>query len=133
MTESSATQRLALIVDGGYLFHALRDVLGRPRRPTNALTRIGPIPTSMRSDGYSCKDKLTATLNNICKRPDGSPRSIIIAHFKRRANFENSGFHLLDIVDHINAEAVGAAPLDRKTWPSTTLSPHPPPYRARPP
>ena len=171
MTESSATQRLALIVDGGYLFYALRDVLGRPPATDERvdLDQLKRRAASMRSDrylvdaryfdrrqpqadsfynrleslrydltlngdgdhdshrptrdniiaeldslrttdhdilyvgGYSYNGKLTAALNNLRKRPDGSPRSITIAHFKPRTNFENDDFRLLDIVDDINA------------------------------
>lgn len=53
--------------------------------------------------GYSYNGKLTAALNNLRKRPDGSPRSITIAHFERSTDFDNEGFPLLDIVNDINA------------------------------
>lgn len=171
MTESHHTQHLTLIVDGGYLFRTLRDVLGRSLSPDERvdLDRLKRHAASMRSDGYfvdaryfdrrrpnadsfynkleslrytltlssdrsydspqpakdnilaeleslratdhdilyvggySYNGKLTAALNNLRKRPDGSPRSVTIAHFERSTNFNNDDFPLLDIVDDINA------------------------------
>lgn len=53
--------------------------------------------------GYSYNGKLTAALNHLRKRPDGSPRNIAIAHFERSTDFENEDFPLLDIVNDIKA------------------------------
>lgn len=171
MTEKHHTQHLTLLVDGGYLFRALRDVLGRPPAPGERvdLDRLKRHAASMRPDGYfvdaryfdrrrrnadsfynkleslrytptlssdrdydspqpakdnilaeleslratdhdilyvggySYNGKLTAALNNLRKRPDGSPRSITIAHFERSTDFDNEGFPLLDIINDINA------------------------------
>lgn len=54
MVESNEPQRLALIVDGGYLFRALRDVLGRSPAAGERvdLDRIKRYAAAMRSGGY---------------------------------------------------------------------------------
>ena len=162
-----------MIVDGGYLFHALRDVLRRPPdkderadleqikhyaaamrpggyfvaaryfdyRPQRgnadpfyaALQRMGYRVTLTGGEardtqqepkgniiaelealreigddilyvgGYSYGGTITAALNSLRLRSDGSPRNITVACYRLRTDFDNQGFRLLDIVDDVEA------------------------------
>ncbi len=171
MTEDHTTQHLTLIVDGGYLFRALRDILRRPpdtyeradlerikryaaamrpggyfvaaryfdRRQLSAdpfyaaLQRMGYSLTLTGSEaqdlprvpqknitaeleslratdddllyvgGYSYSGYVTAALNDLRQRSDGSPRNITIAHYRYRTDFDNEDFPLVDIVDDLEA------------------------------
>lgn len=53
--------------------------------------------------GHSYNGEVTAALNRLRLRPDGSARQVSIAHFERSTSFDNEGFPLLDIVDDIEA------------------------------
>lgn len=53
--------------------------------------------------GDSYNGEVTAALNRLRMRPDGSTRQVSIAHFERSTNFDNEGFPLLDIVQDIEA------------------------------
>lgn len=173
MTEDHSTEHLTMIVDGDYLFRALRDVLGHPpdkderanpeqlkhyaaaMRPGGyfvaahyfdyrqqrgnadpfyaALQHMGYRVTLTGSEardtqqkpkgniiaelealretgddllyvgGYSHGGSITAALNNLRLRSDGSPRNITVACYRLRTDFDNQDFRLLDIVDDVEA------------------------------
>ena len=169
MTSRPDSKHLNLIVDGEYLYIAIRDVLGRPPnrderldyqriyRFAQTLHEDGylvtatyhqrrhdmatPFYTALDAIGYDCvltpymegwrtvkseiaaslrglaatpddvmfvggdtfSGEITDALRNLRRRPDGTPRRVVVAHFDRQTQFDAAEFETFDLVRDVGA------------------------------